>query len=93
MGCRKFKRGAECVALTLPQTGRVFGGEVRLGKTVKDEFEIGRILHLKSKIGNRRSDKPDRTRQSNLSFPISDLRCRIRPISNFFLRLNRVVRS
>jgi hypothetical protein len=37
----------ECgVALTLPQMGRVFGGEVRLGKTVKDELEIGRILHL-----------------------------------------------
>jgi hypothetical protein len=73
--------------------GQGFRGEVRLGKTVKDEFELGRILHLKSEIGNRRLDKPDRTRQSSLSFPISDLRCRIRPISNFFLSLNRVVRS
>jgi hypothetical protein len=51
-----------------------------------DEFEIGRILHLKSEIRNLRLDsQPDPTvmRQSNLRFRISDLRCRTRPISKF----------
>src|SRR5438093_5262363 len=46
------------------------------GKWIK--FEIGRILHLKSEIRNCKLD------WSNLKFRISDLRCRIRPISNFF---------
>src|SRR5437867_6449107 len=42
------------------------------------DFEIGRILHLKSEIRNLELDW-----QSNLKFRISDLRCRIRPISKF----------
>ncbi|PYS29226.1 MAG: hypothetical protein DMG11_09750 [Acidobacteria bacterium] len=41
-------------------------------------FEIGRILHLKSEIRNIRLDF-----ESNWKFRISDLRCRIRPISKF----------
>src|SRR3989442_6834702 len=48
----------------------------------KGNFEIGRILHLKSEIRNLELD-----RQSNLIFRISDLRCRIRPISKFPLFL------
>src|SRR3989442_1240651 len=43
-------------------------------------FEIGRILHLKSEIRNLELDW-----QSNLIFRISDLRCRIRPISRSLL--------
>ncbi len=41
------------------------------------EVEIGRILHLKSEIRNRKLDG------SNWKFRISDLRCRTRPIFNF----------
>src|SRR5262245_4142017 len=48
------------------------------------ESEIGRILHLKSEIRNRRLDwRPHAACRSILEFRISDLRCRIRPISNF----------
>src|SRR5207253_1141091 len=47
------------------------------GHVIKLDFEIGRILHLKSEIRNIRLDG------SNLHFRISDLRCRIRPISKF----------
>ena len=43
-------------------------------------FEIGRILHLKSEIRNIRLDC-----QSNSKSRISDLRCRIRPISNLLI--------
>jgi hypothetical protein len=52
-------------------------------------FEIGRILHFKSEIGKLKSDfaNPEawrlRNAESDLSFPISDLKCRIRPISKF----------
>ena len=46
--------------------------------TQRGNFEIGRILHLKSEIRNLQLDW-----QSNLKFRISDLRCRIRPISKF----------
>ena len=42
-------------------------------------FEIGRILHLKFEIRNRKLHR------SNLQFRISNLRCRIRPISNVFV--------
>ncbi len=51
---------------------------VPLVKHKTGNFEIGRILHLKSEIRNLKLD-----RQSNLIFRISDLRCRIRPISKF----------
>jgi tetratricopeptide (TPR) repeat protein len=47
--------------------------------TVK--LKIGRILHLKSEIRNLKSDWGARLKQPNLRFRISDLRCRIRPIS------------
>src|SRR5438067_5449619 len=51
-------------------------------------FEIGRILHLRSEIRNLRLDRlPADYCQSNLKFWISDLRCRIRPISKFSLVL------
>jgi hypothetical protein len=46
------------------------------------DFEIGRILHLKSESRNLGSDYVFLYRlQSNLRFRLSDLRCRIRPIS------------
>ncbi len=49
---------------------------------MRGKFKIGRFLHLKSEIQNRKLNRPPRFRycQSNLS---SDLRCRNRPISNF----------
>src|SRR5439155_8209565 len=61
-------------------------------------FEIGRVLHLKSEIRNLKSDVPEPAAvsdaaskarpvsgrsQSNLIFRIPDLRCRTRPISKF----------
>src|SRR2546428_7887082 len=48
------------------------------------DFEIGRILHLKTEIRDLKSDSKDLAQlgQSNLQFLISDLRCRIRPILN-----------
>src|SRR5207245_392408 len=47
---------------------------------VGGDFEIGRILHLKSEIRDLKLDgqMPSPIR----NFEISDLRCRIRPISN-----------
>src|SRR5262245_59832774 len=48
----------------------------------KRKFEIGRILHLKIEIRNFKLDCAP-IKQSNLRFRISDLRCRIRPISKF----------
>ncbi len=47
----------------------------------KTNFEIGRVLHLKSEIRNPKLDP------SNPRFRISDLRCRTRPISKCFLGL------
>jgi epoxyqueuosine reductase len=49
-------------------------------------FEIGRILHLKSEIRNFQIERAAKIRQSNLRFRISDLRCRIRPISKCLLQ-------
>src|SRR5437016_4151569 len=48
-------------------------------------FEIGRILHLKSEISKYRIGL-SHFAHSNLRFRISDLRCRIRPISKSLLR-------
>src|SRR5262249_21280455 len=50
----------------------------------KGNFEIGGILHL-YEIRNLRLDGPKPTRfcWSKFKFRISDLRCRIRPISKF----------
>jgi hypothetical protein len=53
--------------------------EVTVAVDAEKKIEIGRILHFKSEIGNLKLDR------CNLRFPISDLKCRIRPISNFFL--------
>src|SRR5688572_18330955 len=46
-----------------------------------DDLEIGRILHLKSEPRNLKLDCAYRALKSNLRFRVSDLRCRIRPIS------------
>jgi len=47
------------------------------------QFEIGQILHLKSESRNLKLDWLHFQRlQSNSQFRMSDLRCRIRPISN-----------
>ena len=60
------------------------------GAGVSENFEIGRIQNLKSEIRNFKSDKRrflnrdfKKSPLSNLKFRISDLRCRIRPISKF----------
>src|SRR5437867_573616 len=47
-----------------------------------EKFKIGRILHLKSEIRDLKLDGPVRGPIRN--FEISDLRCRIRPTSNFY---------
>src|SRR6185503_11587977 len=50
----------------------------------RTEFEIGRVLHLKSEIRNCKMDcLKQAADESDLRFRISDFRCRIRPISNF----------
>src|SRR6185295_15330864 len=49
-------------------------------------FEIGRILHLKSEIRNFQLNQSPGQAESNVIFRISDLRCRIRPISKCLLR-------
>ena len=51
------------------------------------DFEIGRILHLKSEIRNLKLNGSWLEPQSNLRFRISDLRCRIRPSKFPGLRL------
>src|SRR5215472_18924561 len=48
------------------------------------DFEIGRILHLRSEIRNIELDLAWSFRESDLPFRISDLRCRIRPISRSY---------
>jgi hypothetical protein len=48
-----------------------------------EKLEIGRFLHLKSEIRNRKLHETTQLLQSNLSFRILDLRCRNRPISAF----------
>src|SRR5436309_14230813 len=58
------------------------GGQRHAGITWRGgNCEIGRILHLKSEISKFRIGP--RTWASNLRSRISDLRCRIRPISKF----------
>src|SRR5881296_2337828 len=50
-------------------------------REMPEDFEIGRILHFKSGISKFRiGPEPS---PSNLRFRITDLKCRIRPISNF----------
>src|SRR5437762_420251 len=49
-------------------------------RSKRGNFEIGRILHLKSEIRDRKLDWAGRRRPIRY-FEISDLRCRIRPIS------------
>src|SRR5262245_34565802 len=51
-------------------------------------FEIGRLLQLKSEIRNFRLNQSETSRlgESNLRFRISDLSCRSRPISKFAQR-------
>jgi hypothetical protein len=52
------------------------------------KLEIGRILHFKFETRNLRSDcQTPQAGESDLRFRVSNLKCRIRPISNGFLRL------
>jgi hypothetical protein len=56
--------------------------DVEIGDGLKQNFEIGRILHwkLEIEISNWTGTT---SHQSNLRFPTSNLQCRIRPISKF----------
>jgi hypothetical protein len=63
----------------------VSGINVLLKEGAERNFEIGRVLQFKSEIGKLKSDSAGMrdAARSDLSFPISDLNCRTRPISKF----------
>ena len=63
--------------------GRKSTGRATSPMGYEENFEIGRVLHLKAEIRNLKSDRLLNGLRFDSRFRISVLSCRIRPISKF----------